>query len=86
MLLHSPSIIQDASPKIVNDPLTLILGGGSDIVAGLCAHKGDQHCDYGLILSRRPVIIQDARPEISNTPLTLISRIGKRACCLPFYI
>jgi len=62
------------------------LGGGSDIVAGLYAHKGSEHCDYGLILSRSPVIIQDARPEIRDAPLMLISTMGQPACGLPLYL
>ena len=30
--------------------LLSFIRGGSDIVAGLCANTGSQHCDYGLIL------------------------------------
>jgi len=60
------------------------LWGGSDIVAGLCAHKGGQYWDYGLILSHSPVIIEDARPEIGDAPFTLISRMGQQAYQLPF--
>jgi hypothetical protein len=52
------------------------LGGGSDMVVGIFAHKGGQYCHYGLMLSRSLVIIQDARPEMGDTPLTLISRMG----------
>jgi hypothetical protein len=62
------------------------LGGGSDMVVGIFAHKGGQYCHYGLMLSRSLVIIQDARPEIGDAPLTLISRMGQRACRLPFHI
>ena len=57
-----------------------VLGGGSDIVIGLCAHTGGQLCDYGLILLRSPVSNQHARPEIGDAPLKLISRMGQRAC------
>jgi len=56
------------------------------MVVAIFAHKGGQYCDYGLMLSRSLVIIQDARPEIGDTPLTLISRMGQRACRLPFNI
>ena len=63
-----------------------LLGGGSDNVTDLCAHKGGQCCDYGLMLSRGPVIDQAARQKIGDAPLTLISRMGRRACRLLFYI
>jgi hypothetical protein len=56
------------------------------MVVGLFAYKGGQYCHYGLMLSRSLVIIQDARPEIGDAPLTLISRMGQRACRLPFQI
>jgi len=52
-------------------------GGGSNIVAVLCAYQDGQYCDYGVILLCSPVIIQDARPEISDAPLTLIARMGQ---------
>jgi hypothetical protein len=55
------------------------------MVVGVFAHKGGQYCYYGLMLSRSLVIIQDARPEIGDAPLTLISRMGQRACRLPFH-
>jgi hypothetical protein len=38
------------------------------------------------MLSRSLVIIQDARQEIGDAPLTLLSRMGQRACRLPFHI
>jgi len=41
------------------------------MVVGHCAHKGDQHCHYGLMLSHSLVIIQVARPDIGDAPLTL---------------
>jgi len=63
-----------------------LFGGGSDIDAGLCAHEGSQYCDYGLMLSPSPVNILDAGPEIGDALLMLISRMGQRACRLPFYI
>jgi hypothetical protein len=63
-----------------------LLGGGSNIVAGNCAHTGGQYTDYGVMLSHRRVIIQDARLEIGDAPLTLISRMGQRAYCLPLFI
>jgi len=56
------------------------------MVVGIFAHKGSQYCHYGLMLSRSLVIIQDARREIGDAPLTLISRMGQRACRLPFHI
>jgi len=56
------------------------------MVIGLCAYKGSQHCHYGLKLSRSGVIIAVARPEIGDALLTLISRMGQRACRLPFCI
>jgi hypothetical protein len=56
------------------------------MVVGIFAHKGGQYCHYGLMLSRILVIIQDARPEIGDAPLTLSSRMGRRACHLPFDI
>ena len=56
------------------------------MIIGLCAHKGGQHCHYGLKLSHSQVIIQVARPEIGDAPLTLISRMGQQACRLPFCI
>jgi len=62
------------------------LGGGSNIVAGHCAHKDAQYTDYGVMLSRSPVIIEDARLEIGDAPLTLISRMGQRAYGLPLFI
>ena len=40
-------IFNDAMPKIVNIPLTLILGGSTDIVCSIFAHKGRQYYDYG---------------------------------------
>jgi hypothetical protein len=61
-------------------------GGGSNIVAGLCAHNGSQYCDYDLMLSRSPVIAKDVRPEIGDALLTLISRMGQQAYLLAFYI
>jgi len=60
------------------------LGGGSDIVAALCAHEGGQYCDYGFMLTHSTVNVQDEWPEIRDVPLTLISRMGQRACRLPF--
>jgi len=77
--------------SMMQDQISLMLRwrsfsvGGSDIIAGLCAHKGGQFCDYGSTLSHSRVIIQDARSDIGDTPLTLISRMGKRACRLAFY-
>jgi len=56
------------------------------MIVGVFAHKGSQYCYYGLMLSLSLVIIQDARPEIGDAPLTLISRMGQRACRLPFHI
>jgi len=56
------------------------------MVVGIFAHKGGQYCYYGLMLSRSLVIIQDARPEIGDAQLTLSSRMGQRACRLPFHI
>jgi len=41
------------------------------MVVGLCAHKGSQHCHYGLMLSRSLVMIQVGRPDIGDAPLTL---------------
>ena len=62
------------------------LGGVSDIIAGRCAHKGGQDCDYDFMLLRSQLIIHDARPEIGDAPLTLISNMGQWACRLPFCI
>jgi hypothetical protein len=56
------------------------------MVVGIFAQKGSQYCHYGLMLSRSLVIIQDARPELGVAPLMLISRMGQRACRLPFHI
>jgi len=56
------------------------------MVVGIFGHKVGQYCHYGLMLSCSLVIIQDARPGIGDAPLTLISRIGQRACHLPFHI
>jgi len=56
------------------------------MIVGISAHKGDQYCHYGLMLSRSLVIIQDARPEIGDAPLTLISRMGQRAYRSLFHI
>jgi hypothetical protein len=61
------------------------LGGGSDMVVGLFAHKGGQYCHYGLMLSRSLFIIQDSRPEIGGAPLTLISWMVQRACHFLFH-
>jgi len=44
--LHSPSIVQDASTRMVRTPLTLIIGGSS-IVNNNIANKGGQYFDYG---------------------------------------
>ena len=60
------------------------LGRGSNIVAGIYAHKCGRYCDYSLMLAHNPVIIEDARPEIGDAPLMLISRMGQRAYRLPF--
>jgi len=38
-------IIQDAGPKMVDTPVTLISGGASDIVNIIFAHKGGQYFD-----------------------------------------
>jgi len=78
------SMMQD--PKSLTLRWRLLLGGGSDMVSGLCAHKGGRYHYYSTMLSHSPVIIQDASPEISDAPLTLISRMGQWACHLPFYI
>jgi len=48
-----------------------LLGGGSNMVMGICAHKGGQHCHYGLMLSRSLVSIQVARPDIGDALLML---------------
>jgi len=56
------------------------------MVVGIFAHKGGQYCHYGLMLSRSLVIIQDASTEIGDALLMLISRMGQRACRLPFHI
>ena len=63
-----------------------LLGGGSDMVVGIFAHKGGQYCYYGLMLSRSLVIIQDARPIIVVNPLMLTSWIGQPVCRFVFYL
>jgi hypothetical protein len=78
------SMMQDQ--KLLTLHCRSFVGGGSDMVAGLCAHIGGQCCHYGLILLCSLVSIQDARPDIGDAPLTVISRMGHRACCLPFHI
>jgi hypothetical protein len=37
----------------------LCLGGGSDVVAGLCTQNGGQYCEYGLVLAHSPVVVHD---------------------------
>jgi len=52
------------------------LGGGHDIITGLCTHKGGQYSDYSFTLLHSPVIIQDTKPEIGDIRLTHIPRMG----------
>jgi hypothetical protein len=73
-------------PKLLTLCWRSLLEGGSNIVAGHCAHKGGPYTDYGVMLSRSLVIIQNAWLEIGETPLTLISRMGQRAYRLPHFI
>jgi len=46
--MHSVLGVNDARPKIVDAPLTLIEEGGSHIVAAISTHTGVQHLDYTL--------------------------------------
>ena len=62
------------------------LGGGSDIVTGLCAQKGGQYSHYDLMPLDIPVSILDSKPKISGNPLMLNSRMGYRACHLPCFV
>jgi len=62
------------------------LGGSSNIVTAIFAHKGGQYCNYVLMSLQSPVIIQDARHRIVDAPLTLICRMGQWACCFPVYV
>jgi hypothetical protein len=56
------------------------------VVVGPFALKGSQNCNYRLMLMRSLVFIQDATAEIGGAPVKFISRMGQRACRLPFYI
>lgn len=51
------------------------LAGGSDIVTGLCAHKGSQSGNYGGEPLRSPWIIQDVWRKIVEALVTHISRM-----------
>jgi hypothetical protein len=62
------------------------LGGSSDIVLSIFAHKGRKYYDYCLMLWHFSVIIQDIRPEIFDALVTLISMMGQGACYLQFYL
>jgi len=53
-------------------------------MTSIFAHKGSQHCDYGLMLLHSAVCIKDARPEIIDALLMRISRMGQQMCRFPF--
>jgi len=63
-----------------------ILGGGSDIISSIFAHKGGQYYDYGLKPLHSAVIIHDARQKIVQAPLTLNSSIVQWVCRCPVYL
>jgi len=50
------------------------LGGGSNILNSILAHKGGRYIDYALILMHSTLSICDARPKIIDTPVTLSQR------------
>jgi len=51
-----------------------LLGGSSNVVAGIFAYKVGQYSDYGSMPLHSPWIIQDARAKIVQALLTLIFR------------
>jgi hypothetical protein len=59
------------------------LGGSSDAICTIFAHRGRHYYDYGYIPLHSQVIIQDVRPEIIDVPLTLISIMGQGVCGFP---
>jgi len=50
------------------------LGGGSDIVMAVFAHKGSRWVDYGLTPMHSALGVLDARPKIIAAPLMIIFR------------
>jgi len=59
---HSPLIIQDATPKIV-DALLMLIFWCSDIDINHIANRGGQYFDYGKQTLHSTWIIQDATPK-----------------------
>jgi hypothetical protein len=84
--LHSPWIIQDARPIIVDPPLTLIISRWYRYCLHYFAETDSQYNHYVTILKSYPGIIHVTSLKMIDAPLTIIFMMPQRVCRIPFWL
>jgi hypothetical protein len=84
--LLSHWIVYDATPKIVDAPLTLIFWRWLRYGCCLFCPYRQSILPWWINAVTQPSHYQRCKTKYGDSPLMLIAPMGKRACLLPFYI